>query len=70
MAGALAPGTGEFALIDSRGGRYRDWKVGMTGWFFLLEGDLRTAEVLEREFEVEMLMIETPELQILVSIDD
>jgi hypothetical protein len=69
VSGALAPGSGEFGLVDSRGGRHRDWKVGMTGHVYLLEGDMQNAEIDDSCLpEAELLIIETREIQIIVSV--
>ena len=65
LRGALAPGTGSFGLVDSRGGRVKNWCVGMSGRFYVVEGDLRDVSVVEG-----MLIIETPEVQVLVSVED
>ncbi|MEJ7892356.1 MAG: hypothetical protein WKF94_06920 [Solirubrobacteraceae bacterium] len=62
LEGALAPGYRDQAMIDPRGGTLRQWSVGRSAGFHLLEGDYLSAEL-----EDGILWIETRELQINVA---
>jgi hypothetical protein len=69
LTGTLRPGSGEFQLIDARGGQHRDYSVG-DGSFFILEGDLTSARtwVIPDDDWPETLRLELHEVQITVSV--
>ena len=54
VRGLLGQGTGEWGVIDARGGERRAYDVGDSGGFFLIEGDFIEAELLDKALAMEL----------------